>query len=80
MQYVDRWTNNNKPFFLQGLPIYEVAFLIFFLIPIIVLTILYILMALAIRKTRMNSLRGSVHGGHSNDNKKQIIRMLGRIY
>ena len=75
---------------LQGYPMHELSTILFFLIPVAILSYLYISMALAlkgsIRKSSIAVGNGgdtlavptsAVHGGNNSSSRKQIIRMLG---
>jgi hypothetical protein len=69
----------------QWYPVHELSFIVFFLLPVIILAFLYISMVKAIRKARRGSLRKSTHRGGKagkppKDNRKQIIRMLGKYF
>merc|ERR1719483_1980565 len=63
-------------------PVHELSFIIFFLIPVILLTYLYISMVKVIRQAGKNNIRKSSHrgaedkGGASNNKDPRIIRML----
>merc|ERR1719483_303169 len=63
-------------------PVHELSFLIFFLIPVILLIFLYISMVKVIRQAGKNNIRKSTYrgkgekGGPPKDNRRQIIRML----
>merc|ERR1719245_2598939 len=65
-------------------PVHELSFVIFFLIPVVVLAVLYICMVRVIRQAGGNNIRKSTYrgckekGGPPKDNRKQIIRMLSK--
>ena len=63
-------------------PIYELSFLLFFLIPMLVIIVLYVCIALRIRQRSRHSLgkrvEGVIHGESKHTKtRKSIIRMLG---
>nr|UQU42802.1 neuropeptides capa receptor [Bemisia tabaci] len=65
-------------------PIYELSFLIFFLIPMLIIIVLYVRIGLKIRKRNRHSLgkrvEGTVHGETKNfQSRKSIIRMLSAV-
>uniref|UniRef100_A0A0C9RF21 CapaR_3 protein n=1 Tax=Fopius arisanus TaxID=64838 RepID=A0A0C9RF21_9HYME len=66
---------------MPGFPLYELSCLIFFLVPLILIMVLYIRMGLRIQNTTLgSSIEGTVHGetrqAHS---RKIIIRMLSAV-
>ncbi|XP_023325610.1 neuropeptides capa receptor [Eurytemora carolleeae] len=63
----------------QWYPVHEISFLLFFLVPVILLSFLYTSMACVVRKSARAELRRSVHRhstGAPTDHRQQIIRML----
>lgn len=65
-----------------GVPIYELSSLLFFLVPMMIIIILYVLIGLQIRQSSRHSLgkqmQGAVHGETKQiQSKKSIVRMLG---
>ena len=68
----------------QWYPVHELSFIVFFLLPVILLTFLYISMVRVIRQAGKNNIRKSTFrgcnekGGPPKDNRKQIIRMLSK--
>lgn len=65
-------------------PIYEISSFLFFLLPMLVILILYIRMGIAIRESgaddSMKRLQGLVHKPRHSNSRKSIIRMLGKFY
>lgn len=66
-----------------GLPIYELSSLLFFLVPMMIIIILYVLIGLRIRQSSRHSLGKQMHGGVHGEtkqiqSKKSIVRMLGK--
>lgn len=66
-----------------GIPIYEISSLLFFLVPMLIIIILYVLIGLQIRQSSRHSLgkqmQGAVHGETKQiQSKKSIVRMLGK--
>jgi len=60
-------------------PVHEISFVCFFLVPVLLLTFLYVSMVVVIRRAAKASLRKSVvrpAGGQRRDTNQQIIRML----
>jgi len=59
-------------------PVHEISFLVFFLLPVLLLTFLYVSMVIAIRRAAKTNLRKSVvrASGQRRDTNQQIIRML----
>ena len=67
----------------QWYPVHELSFIVFFLIPVIILTFLYISMVKVFRQAGKSKIRKSTYRGGEKrdppkDNRKQIIRMLGK--
>lgn len=65
-----------------GVPIYELSSLLFFLVPMMIIIILYILIGLQIRQSSRHSLGKQIQGGDTKQiqSKKSIVRMLGNYY
>ncbi|VVC39814.1 Neuromedin U receptor,G protein-coupled receptor, rhodopsin-like,GPCR, rhodopsin-like, 7TM [Cinara cedri] len=68
----------------SGVPITELSSLLFFLVPMIIIIILYVLIGLQIRQSSRHSLgkqmQGAVHGEtKQNQSKKSIVRMLAAV-
>ncbi|XP_023320679.1 neuropeptides capa receptor [Eurytemora carolleeae] len=63
----------------QWYPVHELSFLVFFLVPVILLSVSYIRIGIMINRSAKLNLRRSRHRqsrGSPLDNRKQIIRML----
>jgi len=65
-----------------GVPVYELSSLLFFLVPMMIIIVLYVLIGLQIRQSSRHSLgkqmQGNVHGETKQiQSKKSIVRMLG---
>lgn len=65
-----------------GVPVYELSSLLFFLVPMMIIIVLYVLIGLQIRQSSRHSLgkqmKGNVHGETKQiQSKKSIVRMLG---
>ncbi|XP_025410933.1 neuropeptides capa receptor [Sipha flava] len=67
-----------------GVPIYELSSLLFFLVPMVIIIILYVLIGLQIRQSSRHSLgkqmQGAVHGETKQiQSKRSIVRMLAAV-
>ncbi|XP_050056870.1 neuropeptides capa receptor isoform X2 [Aphis gossypii] len=67
-----------------GVPVYELSSLLFFLVPMMIIIVLYVLIGLQIRQSSRHSLgkqmQGNVHGETKQiQSKKSIVRMLAAV-
>ena len=61
--------------------LFEASFFLFFLIPMIIMVVLYIRMGLKIRSTTRFGENSNVHGeSRQAQSRKAILRMLGKKY
>jgi len=60
-------------------PVHEISFIVFFLLPVLLLAFLYVSMVVVVKTATKASIRKSIQRGSEGppkDNRKQIIRML----
>ena len=70
--------------YFQGYPVHELSFVLFFLLPILLLTFLYISMVQTIRESGGRNIGLSKHAGMTSslaiaDNRHHIICMLSKF-
>ncbi|XP_050441474.1 neuropeptides capa receptor-like [Adelges cooleyi] len=64
-----------------GVPIYELSSFLFFLVPMVIIIVLYVRIGLQIRQSSRHSLGKQMQGGESKQmqSKKSIVRMLAAV-
>ena len=77
-------TQMSRPYTLQGYPIYELSTIVFFLVPIVILSYFYACMGVTlckgVRVSQAVSTGASVHGEQQrNSSRRQITYMLGKL-